>query len=96
MCRLLSSLSFSALSPSSPSPLNVTHLPPQKLNTIMLPLISLTSSTSSSSTPSPRPSSPQEVRLLGDAIPAQADGDAAGVLPVSITAAPRAMRIVVP
>jgi YegS/Rv2252/BmrU family lipid kinase len=38
----------------------------------------------------------QEVRLLGDAIPAQADGDAAGVLPVSITAAPRAMRIVVP
>ena len=36
------------------------------------------------------------VRLTGEAIPVQADGDAAGRLPVTITAAPRPMRIVVP
>jgi diacylglycerol kinase family enzyme len=36
------------------------------------------------------------VRLLGAGVPAQADGDAAGALPVSIGPAPRAMRIVVP
>jgi diacylglycerol kinase family enzyme len=38
----------------------------------------------------------QTVRLLGEGVPVQADGDAAGTLPVSIGAAPRAMRIVVP
>ncbi len=36
------------------------------------------------------------VRLEGAAVPAQADGDAAGCLPVSIGPAPRPMRIVVP
>jgi diacylglycerol kinase (ATP) len=36
------------------------------------------------------------VRLDGGSIPAQADGDAAGCLPVVIGAAPRPMRIVVP
>lgn len=38
----------------------------------------------------------RSVRLEGVGIPAQADGDAAGCLPVAITAAPRPMRIVVP
>lgn len=38
----------------------------------------------------------QEVRLDGAGCPAQADGDAAGCLPVTIAAAPRPMRIVVP
>ncbi len=36
------------------------------------------------------------VRLSGEGIPIQADGDAAGHLPVDIAAAPRPMRIVVP
>jgi diacylglycerol kinase family enzyme len=38
----------------------------------------------------------QHVALQADGVPAQADGDAAGCLPLSIGAAPRAMRIVVP
>lgn len=37
-----------------------------------------------------------ELRLEGEGIPAQADGDAAGTLPVAIGPAPRPMRIVVP
>lgn len=36
------------------------------------------------------------VRLIGAGVPAQADGDAAGALPVEIGPAPRPMRIVVP
>ena len=36
------------------------------------------------------------VRLEGGSIPAQADGDGAGCLPATITAAPRPMRIVLP
>ena len=36
------------------------------------------------------------VRLTGAGVPAQADGDAAGALPVEIGPAPRPMRIVVP
>jgi diacylglycerol kinase (ATP) len=36
------------------------------------------------------------VRLAGTGVPAQADGDAAGALPVEIGPAPRPMRIVVP
>lgn len=38
----------------------------------------------------------REVRLEGQDIPLQADGDAAGCTPVAIGAAPKAMRIVVP
>ena len=38
----------------------------------------------------------EAVRLEGGGIPVQADGDAAGCLPVSIDAAPRPMRIVLP
>lgn len=38
----------------------------------------------------------EAVRLEGGGIPVQADGDAAGGLPVSIDAAPRPMRIVLP
>ncbi|MBR0681040.1 diacylglycerol kinase family lipid kinase [Roseomonas eburnea] len=37
-----------------------------------------------------------ELRLEGEEVPAQADGDAAGVLPVAIGPAPKPMRIVVP
>jgi YegS/Rv2252/BmrU family lipid kinase len=38
----------------------------------------------------------RSVRLEGNGIPVQADGDATGCLPVTIEAAPRPMRIVVP
>jgi YegS/Rv2252/BmrU family lipid kinase len=38
----------------------------------------------------------ERIRLEGEGIPAQADGDAAGILPLEIGAAPRPMRIVVP
>lgn len=38
----------------------------------------------------------QEVGLAGEGVPAQADGDPAGLLPVRITPAARPMRIVVP
>jgi diacylglycerol kinase (ATP) len=36
------------------------------------------------------------VRLISEGVPAQADGDGAGRLPATITAAPRPMRIVLP